>query len=719
MKVREESEVFSDLAQLCVSPGYVHAIAYLCFRDNAIKYGEQMTVQDILQQYSMDRLVRTETSTLIGLACKNKIDYKLPSQDVIQGYIEKTDALLKEIHYSMMKPQDFDLSGLGDKDFNSFKTGGFLRESIFYDGDSAYYFQYRDLSKIKYQKDNEWFIENKNFTVQQSIDVVVAIHDFQNEKINDVMKGLAKKTSNELSFLQAYIFTVEDIVSKAMVETVVAKSVIESFVAPAAVNMDKFSALDDFNPKNAYPIIRLTENKFLLFQEYRLVEALYETPFFWFNDDLEYKNSAMKHRGEFTEEFSTDRLKLVFGENRVYSNIDIYDSKNNRAGEIDVLVVFANRAIILQAKSKKLTIAARKGNDNSLQEDFKKAIQDAYDQCYSCAELLQDKNNTLIDSEGNELNLDCDFKEIYPFCIVSDHYPALSFQAKQFLQFQTTDIIMTPFVMDVFLLDVMTEMLQSPLHFLSYVNRRTNYGDKIQSHHELTILSYHLKHNLWVDDEVSLMFLEDDICASLDLAMLTRRDGVPGIDLPEGILTKYRDTIFGRIIRDIDSLNDAATVDLGFMLLSLSSDSIERINDGISQLVSLTKRDGNHHDFSLGVNRGNTGLTIHCNTDHIVSSVPRLEKHCTVRQYALKTDSWFGICMGPKDARLRFGVSQNYEWKQSNEMDEIIKDLPKPQYLKGKKKVNLSTITKPEKKIGRNEKCLCGSGKKYKKCCLV
>ena len=85
----------------------------------------------------------------------------------------------------------------------------------------------------------------------------------------------------------------------------------------------------------------------------------------------------MKHRGEFTENFSAERLKSVFGKDRVFTNIDIVDSKKSKAGEIDVLVVFANRAIILQAKSKKLTIAARKGNVNCLQSDFKKAIQES------------------------------------------------------------------------------------------------------------------------------------------------------------------------------------------------------------------------------------------------------------------------------------------------------------------------------------------------------
>jgi uncharacterized protein YchJ len=32
---------------------------------------------------------------------------------------------------------------------------------------------------------------------------------------------------------------------------------------------------------------------------------------------------------------------------------------------------------------------------------------------------------------------------------------------------------------------------------------------------------------------------------------------------------------------------------------------------------------------------------------------------------------------------------------------------------------NEQTYVRDEKKIGRNEPCTCGSGKKYKKCCLL
>ncbi|MFQ1023501.1 NERD domain-containing protein [Avibacterium paragallinarum] len=166
------------------------------------------------------------------------------------------------------------------------------------------------------------------------------------------------------------------------------------------------------------------------------------------------------------EDFSYTLLKDVFGEKNVFKNIEIRDNNSNKLGEIDVLVIFGNRAIILQAKAKKLTIAARKGNDDALQDDFKKAIQASYDQAIECGNLLLNSKNRLFLSSGEELSICRDFAEIYPLSIVSDHYPALATQARNFLQQKVHSIIKPAFVIDIFTLDVITEMLRTPLYFL-------------------------------------------------------------------------------------------------------------------------------------------------------------------------------------------------------------------------------------------------------------
>lgn len=709
---RTESEVFAELSMLCASPGYLHTIAYFCFRDNTIRYGDVMTSDDVLEQFGMHRLVRTEISTLIGLACKGELNADMQTPEVIQGYIDGTEKLLLEIHHTMMPDfsEVFDPERLGDQDFNPFKSGAVLRETIFYGGEAAYHFQYRDLSLLKYKEDSDWLVRNKGYSSDEAVSVVAAIQELQNRKVNEFIPNLDINNPSSWTALSAYKFTIDEVCAESGIDFDVATNVIESFVSP--VGMEDFLSLDDFNPKNAYPIIKITDTEYLLFQNYSLVEALYETPFFWFYEDKSYRSVAMKNRGDFTESFSAQRLTRVFGERNVFLNVKIIDSKRNIAGEIDVLVVYANRAIILQAKSKKLTISSRKGNDLSLRDDFKKAVQDAYDQAYSCAELMLDSGCKLVDVAGNELTVERNLCEIYPFCVVSDHYPSLTFQAGQFLNLKEAEVIKPPFVMDVFFLDVVTEFLESPLYFLSYVHRRAGYSGRVLSTHELTILSYHLKQNLWVDDKYTMMQLGDDICADLDLAMLVRRCDVPGVGTPEGILTKFKDTAFGDLIAQIEKQEDSGTVDLGFMLLLLSEDTINQLNAGIDHIAKLSLSDYKCHDLTIALEKGATGLTIHSNFDPIEIAGPRLTRHAERRKYSQKTEEWFGICLDPETKCLRFGLKLHYKWEQSDELDKILADAPKPQ-----RRVNIDTVVRG-RKIGRNEPCPCGSNVKYKKCCL-
>ena len=95
----------------------------------------------------------------------------------------------------------------------------------------------------------------------------------------------------------------------------------------------------------------------------------------------------MEHRGAFAEQFSALRLRAVFGQDNVHTNVNLFKGKDV-AGEADVLVVFGDRLIIIQAKAKKLTLEARKGNDGQLKSDFAAAIQQSYDQGWICANII-------------------------------------------------------------------------------------------------------------------------------------------------------------------------------------------------------------------------------------------------------------------------------------------------------------------------------------------
>lgn len=715
--MRKEQTIFAELATLCASPGYVHAIAYFCFRDNMIRYSGDMKAEDMQHLFSKSRLIRTETSTLIGLMLKHDIDYSLPSPHILEKYVRTTEALLEEIHHAMSASiwEGFDPAKLVEKDFNPFNNGVALREPIFYGGESAYSFQYRDFSPAKYGRDDPWLVANKGFSIQDARNVVHAISRLQDEKAVTTLRSMREAAPDAWTFLLGDTFSAQEVADHAHMDPVLVERILAVFAVQPDARNEQFTALHDFNIANASPLILTPEGNYLLFHIYSFVEALYESPFYWMGADNAYVSTAMQNRGLFTEQFAVERLSQVFGRDNVFSNIDIFESKGKKLAEIDVLVLFGNRALVLQAKSKRLTLEARRGNDLQIKDDFKKSIQDSSDQTYRCAALLEEGKCSFKDAAGNDVKLPANLKRIYVLCLISGHYPALSFQARQFLKCAPTTTISPPFVMDVFALDAMTEMLSSPLHLLSYIDRRTNYNDKLMASHELTILSYHLKQNLWLNDDHDMVMLDDDISADLDLAMLVRREGIHGKSTPDGILTRFSATSLGKMVKAIETRPDPATIDLGFTLLTLGEDTVDAVSAGIDQITKQAVADGKSHNFTAGLRQGGTGLTIHCNADPVEVAGPSLQRHCYARKYTEHAQTWFGVCLQPSDQSLRFGLNLDFAWEQNDAMDALTKTMGKSSNLANL--LNGPDMRAP--KVGRNDRCPCGGGKKFKKCCLA
>ncbi len=59
-------------------------------------------------------------------------------------------------------------------------------------------------------------------------------------------------------------------------------------------------------------------------------------------------------------------------------------------------------------------------------------------------------------------------------------------QANQFLKTKVTENVYPPIVTDIFFIDVLTEILEAPLHFLNYLALRTKFDRKLIVNQELT-----------------------------------------------------------------------------------------------------------------------------------------------------------------------------------------------------------------------------------------
>jgi len=702
--VRTEQDIFADLAALCIKPGYIHAIACLSFRDNAVDYADQISSSDL--HWPSSRLIRTELMTLIGLMVKSPIDYTLPCPDDLNEYVIRSDKLLGEMHRSLSSyafSQDT-WQVCAENGDNPFRLGQLLREPIFYGGESAYSFQYRDFAIEKYIQDDTWLKSHKGFSIAEAREVINAISHLQNQKLMACFTAMRDLHPGEWTVLPGLTFTAHEAAQRSGVNTEVVDSVLASFACPSTERNVGFNALDDFNITNALPLIAGPANDFILFHPYSLVEALYEAPFYWMGADPNYSTIAMRNRGKYTEELARDRLTAVFGKRHVHTNVDIFQNKSKKLAEVDVLVLFGDRAIVVQAKSKRLTLESRKGNDLQIKEDFKKSVQNAYDQGFLCATHLNDSKCKFVDADGQEITLSNKIAEIYILCVVSDHYPALSFQSRQFLQIKTVGPILPPFVLDVFTLDTIAEMLNSPLRFLSYLRQRSQHYDRMIVTHELSVLSYHLKFNLCIDDKVDLVSLEGDLGGDLDIAMATRRDGLDGIRTPDGILTRFAGTMLARLIEDIEKSADPALIGLGFIWLNISEESFFKANEKIEMVAAAARLDGKPHDITVGIGEAGSGFTVHINDDSDLIAETRLTSHCQRRKYSQKAHNWFGVCINTIDSRVRFGIVFAFPWAYDTAMESVLMERVR----RIGQKAN----------VGRNDPCPCGSGRKYKKCCL-
>ena len=647
--VRTEQEIFGDLAILCRSPGYIHAVAALCFRDDFIIFENNIEVENMERLYSDSRLSRNEKTVLIGLMIRSPVEFALPAQEIISDYVKRSDSLLEELHFTMVGSwtDHFNKNDIANLDTDQPLSGQFLREPIFYCTESAYHFQYRDLAPRKYSADAAWLLRNKSIDLAVAREICEYVCTILDERVVKTFRDSVDKPPGEWTMLPGFTFSCAELAAGINRSIDSVRAVVEAFTLPECERNTKFTSLNAFNSACIYPFIRRGADQYVLLQYYGFSEALYETPYYWMCRDKAYADTALSKRGKFTEKFASERLKHVFGEKHVFSNVELLKTKSKVAGEIDVLVLFGDRAIVLQAKSKKLTLRAREGDAPHVQNDFRAAVQDAVNQAITCGELLVESSVMLRCRDKREIQLTERPRTVFAVTVVSDHYPALAFQVNQFLEVGSNEKIMPPLAIDIFALDTITEMLDSPLRFLSYLSLRARFSSKLIFNHEKTLLSYHLKYNLWIEQETDLVHLDDDLASYLDIAMMARREGVAGAATPDGILTRFAGTEFAKVISEIEDKPHQVAIDLGLFLLELGESSVQKINNAIRQIFSLSSDSGQARSVSILISTLSSGLTILVGQIDDKCAEAELYYKSTMRRNLTNSITWFGLALKP------------------------------------------------------------------------
>lgn len=712
---RSEAEVFADLERLCRSPGYGRVIARMCLLDNMISYAGEVAASDMLKLYDSSKLIRNEMNMCIGLWAKGERDFEPLGLDAMAPLIEQTQRLCEEIHWAMNEPtisamRDYIMGNVATN-ANPAASGAAMREAIFYGGESAYAFQYRDLAPARYAADDEWIRTHKGFSADEAAAVARAVSVIIDRRASQALSRTRGDFDKIDDALDLFTFSAEEVGEASRLTAEICDRVLNAFACPDEERNEEFTKLDARNMAAILPVARRDAN-YVVFNVVDLYEALYQAPFFWMLKDTSYKLAA-NHRGQFTEEFAQLRLASVFGTKKTFPNVKLMRSKAV-AGEVDVLITFSKFAIVVQAKSKQLTAAARQGDDKQIRKDFAAAVQSACDQGMDCAAMLLDPMIKWMRADGVVIDR-LPVERVFVVCLVADHYPALAAQVRQFLEFEPASGVAAPLVMDVFLLDALAEMLDSPLHFLNYLERRSGYADQVMSNHELSILGYHLVQNLHMQDDATLLHLEDDFGVDLELAMLARREGTKAPWTPKGILTILDGTTLGALLTRIEHRPEPGMVELGLAILAMSGGALDQANGAIAEIMRLSRRDRGRHDFTVQLQDG-VGLTFHSSSCPEQAALDGLMDHCRRRKYVQRASRWFGVLMDPVSQQMRCGVMLDFSWERDPELDAATAHMS-PKSNKTSDQLRQFISSRGRAKVGRNAPCPCGSGKKSKRCC--
>lgn len=223
---------------------------------------------------------------------------------------------------------------------------------------------------------------------------------------------------------------------------------------------------------------------------------------------------------------------------------------------------------------------------------------------------------------------------------------------------------------------------------------------------ELAVLGYFLSVNLWLERDNDYLNLDDSLASDIDAAMIVRREGLPGKEIPEGLLTRFKDTFVGRIIDDVDQDPNSLCVELGLTLLEMGEDGINNVESLVSHMSARGQG-----DVTLPIENRRSGLTIHCNSYPRFIAERSLQRHMVFRKYQQKAEKWLGLCVDPSTKRVRFGLYLRQKHVFNYELEELVASS-RP-VVRTKDVLRKAT----QRKVGRNEKCPCGSDKKYKHCC--
>ncbi len=423
-------------------------------------------------------------------------------------------------------------------------------------------------------------------------------------------------------------------------------------------------------------------------------------------NDTGYKDYFYKKRGEYLEDQSIEYFSKILPGAKIYKNLKYKLNINGilTETETDGIIIFDEYLFIIEAKSGSFKKVARRGSIDNIKYCIENILDSAYYQGQRTKEYILNTPNPSFYDKSQLVTFGITYKKIFIINVTLEKFHSLSTHIqtlKNINYIHGKDFFWSVFIND---LRVISELSESPSLFLLYLQRRMEIYEKpkIWATDELDLYLFYLDSFLEINSKLLKTYIKwGDQCLisgytiELNKHYIDNNYKKPHMNIPKDYLG---------LIQKLESTNKLGFTHISTTLLGIDTNIKDKIFANIFGAIGKCTIE-TPQEYSYKSTNNNYTLSFYISYNINENEV--LE-HYKLKKYEYRVKELLLIFIQIENKKIKNinFIILNEDWAFDSEMESKLQDFTK---MKGK---SLQGV-----KIGRNEKCPCGSGLKYKKCC--
>lgn len=472
-------------------------------------------------------------------------------------------------------------------------------------------------------------------------------------------------------------------------------------------------------PIDKKPFIRINDRYYCL-GKYQLFDNMYRI----LQKDIIKRNEEnnqkwSKIQGDTAEKVVGRLFAKIIPKAEIYKS-NYYQSKNSKKqmAENDLLVIYDDNLIVIEVKSGNYTPESALIDINSHINSLKELIEKADNQSQRFIEYLENNQECKI-YDSNRKNKKVkkvlkkqDYDNIIKICVTLENFNELEAKAEKIKYLKLNDNTIVISIDD---LRVYADYFSSTCKFFHYLKQRRKATKlkKLELNDELDHLGLYIEYNLYYltiqaskANNLQFQGYRQQLDKYYNQLYLGNKIAVK----PEKKLPLHIE----KIIQFIEDNELHRGIQLSNFLLDLDTDSKKQFNDMINKAIEQQKLQEKIVVFLMN---GEVSILTYCHTDRTIEdSEVDYRKNtfanmkCASIKHIVELHLYYDEDIKLNELKFEFLEIDDIPSEMEKQVEEIAiikKDMRIKKFIE-QNKIN---------KIGRNNLCPCGSGKKYKRCC--